>query len=41
MNYIFILIVQEIWPIEWANTQESLGYVIMTGKAYQQEANLK
>lgn len=28
---------QEICPIEWANAQVSLGYVIVTGKAYQQQ----
>ena len=33
---------QEICPIGWADAQESLGYVIVTGKAYrQQEAILK
>ena len=27
---------QEICPIGWADVQESLGYVIVAGKAYQQ-----
>jgi hypothetical protein len=27
---------QEIYAIGWADDQESLGYVIMAGKAYQQ-----
>jgi hypothetical protein len=33
---------QGIHPIGWADAQESLGYIIMTGTAYQyQEAILE
>ena len=28
---------QEICPVWWADAQESLGYVIVGGKAHQQE----
>ena len=28
---------QEIFPIVWDETQESLGYIIVAGKAYQQQ----
>lgn len=34
-KYVFILILQEICPIGWADDQESLGEVIVPGKAYQ------
>lgn len=29
-----MLILEEIFPIGWSNDQESLGFVIVTGKAY-------
>ena len=28
---------QEICPVGWADVQESLGYVIVAGKAHQQQ----
>ena len=28
---------QEIYTIGWADVQESLGYVVVAGKAYQQQ----
>jgi hypothetical protein len=31
---------QEICPLEWVNAQESLGYVIVTAKAYQQQETI-
>ena len=34
-KYIFILILQEIYPILWTDAQETLGYAIVAGKTYQ------
>jgi hypothetical protein len=32
--YVYLL---KIFPIWWADAQKSLSYVIVTGKAYQQQ----
>ena len=38
-KYISVLFLQEICPIGWTDSKESLSYVIIAGKSYQaQEA---